>query len=146
MEDDLHKPPFQERNPITHRVHKREVFWQITLPVIIGGVIVLLIAVGVLLTTARGTGNTSDWADASLVLMIIPTMFSVFLLMVILAGMVFLITRLLGVSPFFFRRVQDFFTLASLRVGRAADAAVEPFLRGHSFVASVRALGRKKRG
>jgi len=146
MDNDLHQPPFQERNPVTHRIHKREVFWQITIPVIIGTVIVLIIAIGVLLATARGTGNVSDWADASLILMIIPTMLMVFILMVTVAGMVFLITRLLGVSPYFFRRVQDFFTLASLRVGRAADAAVEPFLRGHAFMASVRAIRRKKQG
>jgi len=145
MANDLPQPPFRERNPITHQIHKREVFWQITVPVVIGAVIVLAIASMVILATATGSGNVSDWADASLILMIVPTMLMVFILMLILAGLIYLITRLLGVSPFFFRRIQDFFFLASLRVGKAADAATEPFLRGHAFMASLRALGRQKR-
>src|SRR4030067_653884 len=92
MANDLPQPPFRERNPITHQIHKREVFWQITIPVVIGAVIVLAIASMVILATATGSGNVSDWADASLILMILPTMLMVFILMLILAGPVYLIT------------------------------------------------------
>ena len=139
------EPPFQERNPITHQKHKREVFRQITLPAVMGGGILLLVAVVVLVRAASGTGDVSQAADAALIVMIIPTMLIVLLIMLTFAGLIYLITRLLGTAPFFFRRVQDFFSLVALRVRHASDSAVEPFIRGRASWASLRALRRKKR-
>ena len=62
-----------ERNPLTHEKHRREVFWQITIPLVIGLVMILGLAALVIVTAVQG-GNVSQAADASLVYLIIPVM------------------------------------------------------------------------
>jgi hypothetical protein len=133
------------RNPITHQAHNREVFQQITIPLIIGGLLVLLAAVGVVLTGIRGQGDIHRWAGVSLIWLILPMMVFAFLLLVLTAGLVYAVTRLLGVLPPFARQVQDAFVLVQLRVSKVSDSLVEPVLRTQQNLASLSALRRRKR-
>jgi hypothetical protein len=144
MADEFRPPNLPERNPLTEQVHKREVFWQIYLPALIGGIILLLIAAGVLIATYRGTARLSTWAEVSEIILVIPAMFATLIFAVLAAGAIYLITRLLGIAPHYTRLVQDTFVLIEVRVKKVADASAEPFLRVHSFTASLRALRRKR--
>jgi hypothetical protein len=54
--------------------------------------------------------------------------------------------RLLPLIPPYARFAQDWFAYVTFRVRGVADKSVEPFLRMHSFVASVRAFRRSLRG
>jgi len=130
-----------ERNPITHQDHRREVFWQITFPLVIGAILILGLAVWTAIAAAQG-GNVSQPADASLVFLIIPTMAMAFILLVIIAGFAYAVIWLNKSIPPYACQVQDFFASARdiLRVG--ADKVVEPILRIQSALAALRALKR----
>jgi uncharacterized oligopeptide transporter (OPT) family protein len=143
MADEQLIPPFRERNPITTQKHRHEVFWQITVPVTIGGVLFLLIAIGVVVAYFTNTGDIAKWANTSVIILIVPAMFIGLILIAISAGMVFLITRGLSEAPYLARRVQDVTLLITLRINKVSDASAEPFLRIHQFTAGVRALWRK---
>ena len=136
-------PVLPERNPKTHKAHNREVFYQITLPLVFGIVTALLLAV---LATQATASKVSTWADISLMMMIIPTMIVALLFLVLTAGTIYLMVKLLPLIPPYARFVQDWFAYIAFRVRFFADKSVEPFLRFHSFTASVRAFRRKLRG
>jgi hypothetical protein len=136
-------PVLPERNPKTYKAHNREVFYQITLPLVFGIVTALLLAV---LATQATASKVSTWADISLIMMIIPTMIVALLFLVLTAGTIYLMVKLLPLIPPYARFAQDWFVYIAFRVRFAADKSVEPFLRIHSFTASVRAFRRKLRG
>ena len=132
-----------EPNPVTIAAHRRQVLWQITLPVTVVVALVLLAVVGVVLAGIRGSGETSLWADISVIWLIIPMLFLTIIFIVATAAMVYLLVQVLRNLPPYSRQMQDIMALVSRRVRQYSDAAVEPFLRWHSFSASVRSLRRK---
>jgi uncharacterized oligopeptide transporter (OPT) family protein len=138
-------PPFRERNPITTQKHRREVFWQITVPVTVGGVLLLLIAIGVVIAYFAGTGDIAKWADVSTIILIVPAMIIGVVVIAVSGGMAYLVTRGLSEAPFIARRIQDVTVLIAVRVNKASDMSTEPFLRVHQFTAGLRALWRRPR-
>ena len=132
-----------ERNPITHQDHRREVFWQITFPLVLGAILILGLAVWAAIAAAQG-GNVSQPADASLVFLLIPTMAMTLILLVIIAGFAYAVIWLNKSIPPYARQAQDFFARARDIVRVGADKAVEPVLRIQSALAALRALKREE--
>jgi hypothetical protein len=143
MAEEQFIPPLRERNPITTQKHRHEVFWQITVPVTVGGVLLLLIAIGVVIAYFANTGDIAKWASVSTIILIVPAMIIGLIVIVVSAGMAFLVTRGLSEAPFIARRIQDIAVLIVVRVNKASDASTEPFLRVHQFTAGLRALFRR---
>lgn len=134
--------PVLPRNPITHQRHRREVFWQISFPVIVASITLLIFAV---LATGLTAAGASTWADISIIYMIIPALFFSLLIMILLAALVYLTLRLLHILPFYFYKGNNWFLLVNVRVGRIGDNLTEPFLRLRSWRAGADALGRQVR-
>ncbi len=141
MEDSKITLP-QERNPVTHLRHRREVFWQITLPIVLGIIVILLLA---FLVTRIGVDQASVWADISLIWLIVPVMIVTLISLVFLAASIYLNVRVLQVLPFYSRLVQEWFASLSVQVGRFNNVAVEPVMRIQALKASIGSLGRNVR-
>lgn len=141
--------PLPERNPLTARKHRREVFRQITIPLVIGIVIVVVFAA----VSVIGPNNqVSRIADISLIWLIAPAMLFGLIFLVLNVLMVYGLYKLLQVLPGYARLTQDFFALAGRRVRQYSDTAVEPFVRASSvrarweaFWAAVRGTGSEPR-
>jgi hypothetical protein len=127
------------RNLLTYRKHRRQVLWQITVPVLVGALILVALAG---LAVAADASQTSQLADISLITLVIPAMIFGLIYVVLMLGSIFLLVRLIKELPFFTFRAQNFLALVELRVIRIGDALSEPFLRTHSFQASLRAFRR----
>lgn len=138
------KPAFilPERNPVTHAKHRREVLLQITVPLVIGGLLILLAVIGVIWTAAGAGESVSRWADISLMWLITPTLVFALLGVLVFSALVYLVTRLLMVLPGYARLAQDWFTMVSARVHKLCDQAAEPFLKAHSASAGARQARR----
>jgi hypothetical protein len=131
-----------ERNPNTHQKHRRDVFWQITVPLIIGGAIIISFAVLSVITATNG-GNVSQAADTSLIFLIVPVLIVAFLLLVFLAAFAYGIIWLnINLPPYFYQAQQFMVRLQNI-IRLWADKAVEPILRLESAMASLKALKRK---
>ena len=139
------KPKFQvpERNPATHAIHRREVFWQITFQLIIALLLILGLVGVVIFAGFQGLGEVSRWADVSLIWLLLPALVVVLVMLMMLSGVVYLITRLLAILPGYARLAQDFFYLVQVRVKSISDKLVEPVLKLRSFKAGADALRRK---
>lgn len=127
---------------MTHAKHRREVRWQITLPLVLG--ILLCLALSVLSFFAE-SGTASVWADISLIWLIIPALFFAFIALVILGGLAYGVYYVIKVLPPAMHKVQVFFSTVYLRVKRASDAAASPFIKAQGIAASAKALRRQLR-
>ena len=138
----MKEPQQPERNPKTHQAHKRETFWQITFPLIVGLVFVLILAT-LILVAATGDGRLAQAADAALVFLIIPLMLFTLIFTIIFAAVAFGIIKLNDVLPIYSKQAQDAFARVRQQVQLGSDKAVEPILKIQSFFASLGALKRK---
>jgi hypothetical protein len=139
--DDTQTSPV-ERNPVTQAIHRRQVFWQITLPLVILAVMFLALIVVVSLSEA---GYQSRWADISAIWCLCPNLFVLLLCVGSLGGMSYGMFRLLRVLPGKLYSLQNLSLKVRDGVQKASDAAVEPVLRVHSYRASQKAFWKNLR-
>ena len=134
---DLQLQAPKARNPLTHRAHRHQVLWQITIPVLVGSVILVALAVLAVLANAS---QTSQLADISLVSIIIPALIFGLISLLLLIGSIYMVFRLIGIIPFYSYQLQNFLVLLDFRMKRISNKLVEPFLRVHSTRAKMRAF------
>ena len=136
-----------ERNPKTHAEHRREAFWQITFPLVIG-ILLLLAAVAVIILSAtQPVTDVGRWADVSLMWLILPSLIFALILLVLLIGFVYLISYLLRLIPHYALVVQLYFEAGKNKISQLSNLSIEPILRIRAIWAAMRyaaRLGRKK--
>lgn len=130
-----------ERNPVTHRAHRREVLLQVTIPFGIGLVIVLVASV---LVTLGPDDSVSRWGDTSLIWLIIPQLFVCLLFLILMGALAFGVVWIVRTLPRYARQLQDLFNRIGLRTRKITDAIVEPVLRIQSFQAKLKAFRKSK--
>lgn len=91
------KGPPTARNPVTTARFRRESWWQIIFPVLV--MTLLSVAAVVLLIVLGGPGGASIVADYSLILVIIPNLVIGLAAFLLLGGLAYLLTRLVGSIP-----------------------------------------------
>ena len=131
-----------DRNPVTYQKHRHEVLWQITIPVIVAGLIVLTLAG---LTATVSSGTASQMADASLITLIVPMLFFGLITLVLMGFMVYGVLKLIHALPGLMLRAHYFLLNVQLRVTRIDNSLVKPLIRTKEYNASARALRRSLR-
>jgi predicted membrane protein len=131
-----------ERNPLTHEKHRREVFWQITIPLIIGLAFIADLVALTIVTAAQG-GNVSQAADTSLIFLTIPTMLMAFVVLAVLAALAYGIIWMNKNLPPYFKKAQDAMVRVRDGVRSGADKLTGPVIRFKSMMASLEAFKRK---
>lgn len=133
------KKDFRKRNLLTQENYRKDSFWQITFPLMIGSLLILALAVWTVSTAARG-GEVGKAADASLVFLIIPALMVALIFLVILAGLVYALIWLNKNIPFYAYQVQIFFARVQGRVQTIADKAAAPVIKTSGLLAALRTL------
>jgi hypothetical protein len=145
MDNQFKAAQFQ-RNPKTHAEHRREVFWQIILPLLIGILLVLAAVAAIIVSTVQPVTDVGRWADVSLIWLILPSLFLAFILLVILIGLIVLISYLLRLIPRYALMAQLFMEQAKGKIAHLFNLSVEPVLRVKTIWAAVHyaiRLGKK---
>jgi hypothetical protein len=132
----------KERNPNTHNTHKKQVFWQITFPLILGLLVVLALGVWAVLSAVQGDG-VSQSADASLVFLLMPVMVMTLIPFVLLTGLAYGVILLNKNLPAAMYKVQQVMVKIRDGVIKGAGKAVEPVLRIRSTTAALQYLRNK---
>ena len=135
--------PVRNRNPYTHRQHRKEVWWQIIFPMALGGGILLVLS---LLTTQLSFGEASLWASISEIWLILPMMLVGLVALASLVGSIYLLQKLIRVLPFYSFELHKYLLNARAFVSKISDRSVEPALRINSINAAAKNLGRQLRG
>jgi hypothetical protein len=132
------QPINPERNPKTQAAHRRDVIWQITLP-LLAGVLLILAAVGaIIFSTLQPVTDVGRWASVSLMWLILPALFFSLLFLAVLAGLVYAISFILRLIPRYALLVQLFVERVKNKAGQLLNLSVEPVLRINSIWAAIR--------
>lgn len=128
----------------SYRRHRKQRTAQIILPVILASLLCIASIVLINLATFRGNGDVARWGAIATIWVVIPIIIASLLFLAILAGLVYLLARLLHVAPVYTGMAQDFVHKLMIRIRLAADAIVKPVIYLDSVGASInRFLGRK---
>ena len=127
-----------ERNPKTYAEHKRETFWQITLPLVIGVLIILAVVGAIIFSVTQPVTDVGRWADVSLIWLIIPSLFFALLFLILLVGLIYAISFLLRLIPRYTLILQLYFEQGRSKIGQLMNMSTEPILRINSIWAAIR--------
>ncbi len=90
------------------------------------------------LATFGGNGDVARWAAISTIWIVIPIMIASLIFLAVLVGLIYLLARLLGITPVYTNKAQIFVQRLGSRIQDAADASVKPVLFLDSIGASIR--------
>lgn len=128
----------------SYRRHRKQLISQIILPMVIAALLFVASIVLIYFATFRNNGDVARWAALSTIWIVIPIMIASLIFILILGGLVYLMKRLLNITPTYTGLAQDFVHKLMIRIRLAADALVKPVIYLDSVGASInRFLGRK---
>ncbi len=131
------KPPAPVvRNPQTHEKHRQEVFWQITLPILLFGLLALAAVVLPVVAVAQG-GQVRKWADMSIIFLLTNRMIAGTFTLLMVGLLAYGVTSLLRSLPAWFYQVQQTFWMINAWLHQTADRSVEPVMRVRAAAAQL---------
>lgn len=134
------RPPVHE----SYKRHRKELAWQIILPVVLSAILIVGMIVLVNVATFRDNGDVGRWAAISTIWIVIPIMVAGLIFLIILGGIVYLLKYLLQIAPTYTGQAQDFVHKIARYIERVADAIVKPVIALDGIGASIKRLvGRK---
>lgn len=118
--------------------------WQIILPVALTALFIVVLIVLINIATFNAGGDVGRWAAISTIWIVIPVMVAGLLLLALIVALVYLMKRLLGITPTYTGLAQDYVHKAAAYVKRSTEMAVKPVLFLDGIGASIKAFfGRK---
>jgi predicted PurR-regulated permease PerM len=133
-------PPVHE----SYKRHRKELAWQIIVPVVLSAILIVGVIVLVNVATFRDNGDVGRWAAISTIWIVIPIMVAGLIFLIILGGIVYLLKYLLQIAPTYTGQAQDFVHKIARYIERVADAIVKPVIALDGIGASMKRLvGRK---
>ena len=117
----IHQPVHE-----SYKRHRKQLIWQIILPMVLTAILFIGLVVLINIATFRDNGDVGRWAAISTIWISIPIIIVALVFLAVLAGIVYLLMRLLQIAPIYTGKAQDFAYKIAGYVRRAADAAVKP--------------------
>ena len=123
--------------------HRKQLVWQIILPIVLTSLLIVALVVLINVATFRDGGDVARWAAISTIWIVAPIMIAMLIFIVLLGGLVYLMKRLLNITPTYTSLAQDYVYLAVSYVKRVTDALVQPVLQLNGILASLIAFFEK---
>ncbi|MFH1447115.1 MAG: hypothetical protein ABIG43_06895 [Chloroflexota bacterium] len=123
--------------------HRRQSMWQILAPLLIFCVLVLAAAVIIAINAGQGSGDVSQWADTSFIIMILPAMLISLIPLVLLVGLICLTAQLLKKIPVYSFSTQQFFKRVTKFISIWADRSVKPIIVLQEILAGISNIGER---
>lgn len=130
-------PQYFQRNALTYQAHRRQVIWQIYLPIAL--VILLVVLAGILVILAP-TLQVSRWADIALIMLISITMLAAFIFLAITVLSIVGMRRALEMLPYYLFMGQGFTYRLRSRLIYFSDRLVEPVIWTRSNYSKLQAI------
>jgi FtsH-binding integral membrane protein len=120
--------PLQKQMPRTAEDHRRQIFWQVWVPLAAAILIFLALAVWASVATARNSTVGAHFADVSAIYVFIPMAIVGLVCLIILAAIIYGLAKLLQVLPIYSLRARAFFYIVEAAILNALDKISQPFL------------------
>ncbi len=118
----------KQRRPqhASYRLHRRQVAWQIILPVVLAGLCLIAVAVLLSMAVAGGNAQVARWADVSTMWLSLPVMVGALVMLAILIGLAWAIGKGAAFIPPYSYKAQVFVSEVEKRVKQGAAYAYRP--------------------
>lgn len=137
------KPPLPKPVHTSYLQHRKDVMQKIVLPLAAATVLVIVICVLIAIHAFRGgQSDVALWAAISTIWIIIPLMVMALVVVILLFGLVYLLARLLGVTPHYTGLAQHYMLWFNVQLRLLADKMSAPVI---GIKAWSRILLRKKK-
>ncbi len=128
----------------SYKRHRKELAWQIILPVALTSLLLVGLIVLINIATFNEGGDVARWAAISTIWIVIPIMLALLIFLAILVVIVYYLGKLLNITPRYTGIAQDYVHKAAAYIKRGTDMVVKPVLMLDSLGASLKAFfGRK---
>jgi hypothetical protein len=108
--------------------HKKQKIWQIWVPLGFAILLMLALVVWAALATAGNPVVGMEWAAISIVFLSLPAMLIGLIILVILAGLIYLVSKLLGVLPYYSLIARTFVYRTGAKLIGFMNALAKPVL------------------
>jgi hypothetical protein len=139
MKENLPQPEHE-----TYLKHRKEVRWKILAPVIASAVVCVLCSALVYAATFNYGGDVTLWAQISEIYLAIPAIIFLVVAFAMVAGIAYLLTRLLSILPRYTYQAQGLFWKIRDGVRRGADAVAKPVINIDAIGASINRIFGKR--
>lgn len=128
----------------SYQKHRKQLVRQIILPIVLTVVLCVALIVLVNVATFRDGGDVARWAAVSTIWLVIPIMIGMLIFLVLLGGLVYLMKKLLDITPTYTGMAQNYVHKAAGYIKRGTELAVKPVFYLEGLGASIKAFfGRK---
>jgi len=117
--------------------------WQIILPMALTSLLLIALIVLINVATFRDGGDVGRWAALSTIWVVIPIIFGLLIVLALVGGLVYLMQKLLNITPTYTGIAQQYVSIAEGYIKRAAEAIVKPVVQLNGILASVIAFFEK---
>jgi len=114
--------------------------WQIILPIVLTSLLFVALIVLINIATFNQGGDVDRWAAISTIWIVVPIMIGLLILIALLGGLVYLMKRLLNITPTYTGLAQDYVYIAEGYIKRALEAIVQPVIQLNGILASINAF------
>ncbi|MCP4139508.1 MAG: hypothetical protein GY755_04310 [Chloroflexi bacterium] len=133
------EPPYKKK--ASYQAHRRDFIWQILLPMLL---VLVLVVIASVFTAMRPSATASLWADISTIWLLIPLLIFALITLVILAGLIYGMAKLLDITPFYTQKLYALICLLTEKIKNAADSSAKPIFFVEELSASIKSIfGRK---
>jgi len=129
---------------MSYQKHRKDLVWKIILPVVLSAILCIGLIVLINVITFGNGGDVARWAAISTMWIAIPTMIGMLIVLALLVGIVYLLAKLLHITPNYTVKVQGFFHLIQGYAKRGADSAAKPIILLDSIGAGINRLFGKR--
>jgi hypothetical protein len=123
--------------------HRKQRTWQIIVPIVLTGILFVALIAVINLATFRDGGDVARWAAVSTIWIVIPIMVGMLIFLAVLVALVYLMKKLLNITPTYTGLAQDYVYLAESYIKRGTESVVRQVINIQGALASVQAFFRK---
>jgi FtsH-binding integral membrane protein len=125
--------------------HRRQVVAQIWVPLMIGVVITLALAVLTVLAAVQGSPDLRRWGDLSAIYLIAPVLITSLIQLVVLAGCIYGLAKIARKMPGWLHAAQAISSRVAMRLREIADKLAAPVISIGSMANASRAPFRRRK-
>ncbi len=129
----------------SYQQHKRQMWTQILLPVILAGLLLVLMTVFTVRGAFQTGGDVARWAAISTIWLVLPVMVGGLIALAVLAALIVLVASGARLIPPYSHRAQRFFYRIEYGTKRAATMVHRPILFAHGLLSVVKSGLHKAR-
>ena len=118
--------------------YRKQRAWQIIFPIVLTSILLIGLIVLINIATFRDNGDVARWAAISTIWIALPIIVGMLIVLALVVGIVYLLQKLLNITPTYTGLAQDYVHKAALLIKRALDAVVNRVIEIQGTLATIR--------